>query len=65
MKTDDDKVSRKEVLEHLTRRLWETALNNMDCIMSYDRVCEDIVDNRLKTWIYEVGGKDYESTCRH
>lgn len=49
-----DLVSRVAVSDHIKNRLIQTAMNNMDEITSYAEVCEDIVDNRLDTWIAEV-----------
>ena len=43
-----------ELSDHIKNRLIQTAMNNMETIMSYDEVCIDIVDNRIDTWINEV-----------
>ena len=47
-------VDKTKLSDHLKNRLMQTAMNNMETIMPYSKVCEDIVDNRLDTWIEEV-----------
>lgn len=43
-----------EVLDNIKTRLWQTALNNTEVITSYDKTCEDIVENRIDTWVSEM-----------
>lgn len=47
-------IDRLELSDHIKNRLIQTAMNNMETIMPYSKVCEDIVDNRIDTWIDEV-----------
>ncbi len=50
----DDLISRQAVSDIIKTRLYQTALNNTECITSYDKVCEDIAENRIDTWINEA-----------
>lgn len=50
----DDTISRLAVLEHLKKRLIETAINNTGVTASCDSIFADIADNRISTWINEV-----------
>lgn len=43
-------VSRQAVIEHLSKRLYETALNNVD----KSEVYTDIAENRLTGWVDEL-----------
>ena len=43
-------VSRQAVIEHLSKRLYETALNNVD----KSEVYTDIAENRLTVWVDEL-----------
>ena len=47
-------VDKTKLSDHLKNRLIQTAMNNMETIMPYSKVCEDIVDNRIDIWIDEV-----------
>ena len=49
-----DLISRQEVSDIIKTRLYQTALNNTECITSYAKVCEDIAENRIDTWINEA-----------
>lgn len=49
-----DLISRQKVSDIIKTRLYQTALNNTECITSYDKVCEDIAENRIDTWINEA-----------
>lgn len=49
-----DLISRQEVSDIIKTRLYQTALNNTEYITSYDKVCEDIAENRIDTWINEA-----------
>ena len=51
-------VDKTKLSDHLKNRLIQTAMNNMETIMPYSKVCEDIVNNRLDTWIEEVNVDD-------
>lgn len=47
-------IDRLELSDHIKNRMIQTAMNNMETILPYSKVCEDIVDNRIDTWIDEV-----------
>ncbi len=47
-------IDKKELSDHIKNRLIQTAMNNMETILPYSKVCTDIVDNRIDTWIDEV-----------
>jgi hypothetical protein len=47
-------IDRLELSDHIKNRLIQTAMNNMETILPYSKVCTDIVDNRIDTWIDEV-----------
>lgn len=49
--TDTDTISRQDAIEHLKKRLYESALNN-DGIASY--TFEEIADNRIQIWMDEL-----------
>jgi predicted DNA-binding protein YlxM (UPF0122 family) len=53
-RTDGNLISRQAVIDNIKTRLWQTALNNYEYITSYAKVCEDIADNRIDTWVNEV-----------
>lgn len=55
-----DLISRSKTSDHVKNRMIQTAMNNMEYITSYAKVCEDIVDNRLDTWINEVQAVESE-----
>lgn len=46
----DDLISKQAVIEHLSKRLYETALNNVD----KSEVYTDIAENRLTVWVDEL-----------
>ena len=46
----NDLISRQAAVEHLKKRLYETALNNVTEHPYY----EDIADNRVSVWFEEV-----------
>lgn len=47
----DDLISRQAVIEHLSQRLYETALNND---VDKSEVYTDIAENRLTVWVDEL-----------
>ena len=47
-------IDRLELSDHIKNRMIQTAMNNMETILPYSKVCTDIVDNRIDTWIDEV-----------
>lgn len=49
-----DLINKQKLSEHIRTRLFETALNNVGYITTYDKVCEDIAVNRIDIWINEV-----------
>ena len=51
-------INRQKVLDHIRTRLFETALNNVGYITTYDKVCEDIAINRIDTWINEMESEE-------
>ena len=46
----NDTISRQAAIEHLKKRLYETALNNDTDLPYY----EEIADNRVSVWLEEV-----------
>ena len=48
---DADTISRQDAIEHLKKRLYESALNN-DGIAS--KIFEEIADNRVQIWVDEL-----------
>ena len=48
---DTDTISRQDTIEHLKKRLYESALNN-DGIAS--KIFEEIADNRVQIWVDEL-----------
>ena len=50
----DDTISRQAAIEHLKKRLIETAINNTGVTARCDSIFEDTADNRIGTWINEV-----------
>ena len=49
-----DLISRQAASDILKTRLLQTAINNTETITSYDRVCQDIAENRLDFWLNGV-----------
>ena len=49
-----DSINRQATIEHLKKRLIETAINNTGVIARCDSIFEDTADNRIGTWINEV-----------
>ena len=49
-----DSINRQATIEHLKKRLIETAINNTGVIARCDSIFEDTADNRIGTWISEV-----------
>ena len=47
-------IDKTELSDHIKNRLIQTAMNNMETILPYSKVCTDIVDNRIDIWIDEV-----------
>jgi len=52
----DDLIRRQEAIEHLKKRLIETAINNVGVITRCDSIFEDIADNRIGQWLNELPG---------
>ena len=50
----DDLISRQQTIEHLKKRLIETALNNTGVKASCDSIFADTADNRIEPWVNEV-----------
>ena len=50
----DDTISRQATIEHLKKRLIETAINNTGVTARCDSIFEDTAENRIGTWINEV-----------
>lgn len=61
----DDLISRQAAIEHLKKRLYETALNNVTEHPYY----EDMADNRVSVWLEEVPSAQPEiircKDCKH
>ena len=55
-----DLISRQKVSDIIKTRLYQTALNNDEYITSYAKVCEDIAENRIDTWINEAKSAEPE-----
>lgn len=51
---NNDNISRIAASDHIKNRLIQTAMNNMEDFTTYEKVCVDIVENRLDTWLNEV-----------
>ena len=49
-----DLISKQAIIDNIKTRLYQTALNNLEDITSYAKVCEDIAENRIDTWVNEV-----------
>ena len=60
-----DLISRQAVIDWIKTRLYQTALNNDEYITSYAKVCEDIAENRIDTWINEVKSVEPERKTGH
>lgn len=50
----DDLISRHAAIEHLKKRLIETAINNVGLRAPCDSIFADIADNKIETWIMEI-----------
>ena len=48
-----DILSRRAVIEHLKKRLYESALNNEGIV---SETFEEIADNRIDIWLNELEG---------
>ena len=57
----DDTISRRATIEHLKKRLVETAINNTGVTARCDSIFEDTADNRISTWINEVPSAEPKS----
>lgn len=49
-----DMIYRKAAIEHLKKRLIETAINNVGVIARCDSIFGDTADNRIGPWINEL-----------
>ena len=49
-----DLIDRQAAIEHLKKRLIETAINNVGVISRCDSIFEDTADNRIGPWINEL-----------
>lgn len=65
----DDLISRQQTIEHLKKRLIETALNNTGVKASCDSIFADTADNRIEPWVNEVPTTQSEiircKDCKH
>ena len=50
----DDYISRQATIDHLKKRLIETAINNTGVTARCDSIFADTAENRIGTWINEV-----------
>lgn len=48
---DTDTISRQDAIEHLKKRLYESALNNEGVV---SETMEEIADNRIRIWMDEL-----------
>lgn len=48
---DTDTISRQDAIEHLKKRLYESALNNEGVV---SETMEEIADNRIQIWMDEL-----------
>jgi hypothetical protein len=51
-----DSISKRMVIDHLKRRLYETALNNVGNVGNSDVIYQEIADNRIDIWLNELEG---------
>ncbi len=56
----DDLISRQAAIEHLKKRLIETAINNTGVTALCDSIFADTADNRIETWIMEIPSAQLE-----
>ena len=56
---NNDLISRQATLKHFKKRLYETAMNNLDLA----GVFTEMADNRLETWIDELPTADLSEYC--
>ena len=45
---------KKKMIEHLKKRLYESALNNVGVLKDASEVFEDIAEHRIETWVKEM-----------
>lgn len=55
----EDTISRKAAIDHLKKRLYETAINNMS---GDDALYQEIADNRVGVWVNEIPSAQPEHT---
>lgn len=60
----DDTISRQATIEHLKKRLIETAINNTGVTARCDSIFEDTAENRIGTWINEVPSAQPVIRCK-
>ena len=53
-----DLISREAAREHMKKRLYETAINNVGYVTDASEIYEDVADERLDTWINEVPSEE-------
>lgn len=62
-------IYRKAAIEHLKKRLIETAINNVGVIARCDSIFEDTADNRIGPWLNELPSAQPEivrcKDCKH
>lgn len=49
-----DLINRRDAIEHIKKRLYESAENNIGLICMAEHVFTEIADNRINTWIEEL-----------
>ena len=54
VKNGDDLIKRQDAIEHIKKRLYESAENNIGLMCMADHVFTEIADNRINTWIEDV-----------
>ena len=50
----NDLISREMAIEHLRKRLFETALNNLGYVTDASEIYEDVANKRIDVWMNEV-----------
>ena len=50
----EDLIRRQDAIEHLKKRLHETAVNNVGIMCMAEHVFAEIADNRLGVWMEEL-----------
>ena len=49
-----DTISRRAAIDKITKRLFETAFNNVGIKQNIDETLVDVAENRLENWFNEL-----------